>query len=918
MSDFSRSAFLRLATLGPLGFAASRALALPPDYTGLPAGIAPYPGVIRPYLHAMTPDSVWISWFTANETSGSVEWGASPASLSNSLAATTDTSLGEGYRYHIAKITGLSPSTFYHYRVKNGSNASQVFRFRTPPPNGTKSGILRVLVTGDNQTYTPERRHEKLIACAKYKIEQIYGVPIEEAIDFMLTTGDQVDRGKMLHYRDLHFGFNGRISPYLPIMTTVGNHELYDDPSLTFYRKLFRYPDINYAGIASPDPEIYYAYKVANICFIHTSSEPEHTGSAQTNWLRQVVDTLKTDPGTDLCVSLAHRPYRAAQAIGDTSAWLANTIMPMLAETEKHVLTISGHHHYYDRGQTRDWPIYHMISGGTASFQSWSGFNYNPAAPYDEVQKTYFNWAWQILEFDLANRTMEVRSFTETNGNWPEATRWTTQGYNSRLIDSFHRRLGLAAPAKPALSNPFVAPLNHPVSLISTPFATSTGEVLNSTWFQVATDASFSNLKLNRIRDVENFYGDTGAPNFEPVDVNNRMDILSCAIPTTLPAGTYHARVRHRDTNVMWSPWSDTQTLTITNGVSGAPGISVPQSIRAPGDTVTVTYGNSPAGAWIGICPKGTVPGPTTIAASQPTGGTSGSRVFAGTLPTGEWFAALFGAGGYSELALRVPFYVGTSATLAPAKGTHAEGEAVRLDYANSPAGAKDWIGIYQIGQNPGTNGCQSWQYAAAASGSIEFINIPKGYYFAVLMINDGYQEISARARFSVGTQITQLTLPAKVAQGDSFTVNFAKGPGLANDWIGLYRDGDVPGQSTPVHRIYANGAANGQITFNLPGLAAGRYWVAMFTDDSFTEVSSRFYFDLVPLVCEESQLENGTMRLRWKSVPGESYTVQKSAALAPDTWTDAQTLTATGDTLETTVPIDANSRRGFFRIRRN
>jgi hypothetical protein len=914
MLSCSRSEFLRLSSLGTLGLFTSRALALPPGYTGTPSGI-------RPYLQSIRPDSVWVSWFTATETTGTIHWGTSPDNLSNNLAVTTDTSLGDGYRYHIGRITGLSPNTRYFYRAANSVNSSNVFHFRTPIQDGTKTGHIRVLVAGDNQTYTPERRHEKLIACAKYKIEQLYGVPIEDAIDLVITTGDQVDRGIMLHYRDLHFRFNSLISPYLPIMTTVGNHELYSDPALSNYRKLFRYSELNYGGIISPDPQIYYAYKIGSICFIHTSAEPEHVSTAQTNWIRQVVNALKVDATTDLCVSLVHRPYKAAQGIGDTSAWFANQIMPILAETEKHILTISGHHHYYHRGQTRDWPIYHMVSGGTASTQDWSTFHYDYLAAYDEIQKTHFNWAWQVLDFDLANRKLEVRCFSEAHGRFAESNRWTTQAYNSRLIDSFHRRLGVPAPEKPSITNAFTGALNHPITLVSSPFATNTGEKLNSTWFQLATDNSFINLKLNRIRDVEKIYGDTGLPFLEPVDTHNRIDILTCILPTSLPPGTYCVRTRHRDSNAMWSAWSDVKTFEIVSSVSTAPRISITKSTFGPGETVSVAYENNPelGGESIGIYRKGDTPGLAAAAASQTAVGRQGITTFAPNSGSGEWFAAFLSHHGNTELAPRIAFHVGPLPTLIPSKQNYSEGETVRLDYSNAPGGSKDWIGIYRVDRNPGTNACQAWKYADAASGQVDFPFLPKGYYYAVLMANDGYLELSERVRFSVGSLIARVGMASvKVSEGDPFTVTFSEAPGLGTDWIGLFRNGDTPGQQAEVYRFQVNGSTVGQFVFDLPDLPAGRYWVAMFTNGTHTEVSPRLYFDVIPLVLEETRLENDQMKLRWRTAPGKSYTVQKNSALAESGWIDVQTLTATGDSLQTTLPLNANQPSAYFRIRRN
>ena len=917
---FTRSQFIKLSTLGTLGFA-SRSFALPAGYTGIPVGI-------RPYLQSMRPDSIWVSWFTEAESTGTIEWGTTAAGLNNSVAASTDTTLGTGYRYHIGQITGLSPNSYYYYRVRNGATTSEVFRFRTPKPDGNKTGRLRVLVAGDNQL--AENRFEKLIACAKYKVEQMYGVPIEEAIDFVLMPGDQVDAGTINQYRDRHFKFNGLISPNLPIMTTVGNHETYSDTGLATYKKIVRYTGMSYAGIVSPDPQVYYAYKVGSVCFIHTSSE--HTsGTTQRDWLRQIVDALKTDTTTDLCVSVVHRPYQAEQYIGDISSWFRANIMPMLAETEKHVLNIGAHHHLYARGQTREWPIYHIISGGTAWDQYWGQ---STEADYDDVQKTIAHWAWQVLDFDLVNRTMDVQCYAEANVKFPAETRWTTQAYNSRLIDSFHRRLGVAAPSKPSLTNVFTAPVTLPAELTSSAFASSAGESLNSTWFQVAADAGFTNLKHDRIRDAENYFGDTGAPNYEPVNIHAGVDLMRYSVATGLPNGTYFARVRHRDTNAVWSAWSDAVSFQVTGSVSANPVITLAKSIYAPTEDIAVAFENGPGNAsdWIGIYKKGQVPGTgsgTSAATTwryvngSSTAGASGIRngsiLFTTDLTNGEWFAAFFSNNGYTEIAPRVPFYVGNMVTLATSKQEYAEGESVVTNHSGAPGTSTDWIGIYKVDKNPGASSpAVKWTYAAAVSGGSTFTNLTKGYYYAVFMVNNGYQEISQRARFSVGSLIASTTMTAaSINAGDDFTVTFAEGPGIPKDWIGLYRDGDTPGIQELVHYLYFNGTTNGQVTFSLPSLPPGRYWVAMFTNDSYTEVSNRTYFDVVALEFTETLLETNQMRLRWKSVPGTTYVVQKTSNLSSHDWLDVQTVVATGSTHQALVPLDSGEKRCFYRIKK-
>jgi hypothetical protein len=916
----TRADFLRLTGLGSLALATD-SFALPAGYTGIPAGI-------RPYLQTPRPDSMWVSWFSGNAPTGTVEWGPSAGALTQSMAASLDI-LGTGYHYHSARLTGLTPDSYYYYRVKNGTTVSDTFRFRTPPPAGTKTGRRRVLVMGDNQIID-ENRYEKLIACAKAKIETTYGKPIEEVIDFILMPGDQVDVGTLEHYRHLHFKQCGLISPWLPIMTTVGNHETYSDPGLDLYRRVFRYDDISYAGLPGTEGEAYYAYQVGNIAFIHTSSE--HTGNVQKAWVRSLVNALKTDPTTDLCVSVVHRPYQAEQYIGDISSWFRSEIMPILAESEKHVLNIGAHHHLYARGQTREWPVYHIISGGTAWDQYWGQSN---EFDFDDVQKTIAHWAWQLLDFDAAARTMDVTCYAEANVRLPAATRWN---YNSRVIDQFHRRLGLAAPAQPALTNVFTAPVILPITLVSTAYQTSTAEVLNSTWFQVAADAAFTNLKVDRIRDVENLYGDSGAPLYESTDRNAGINLLAFPITAGLANGRFYARVRHRDANAQWSPWSSVIVFTVTGSPDIAePALRLSKRVYARGEPITTIFEGGPGNPtdWVGLYPSPLPdggnpdgnPGSTDwkyVSGSRttgPAGTTSGSLTFANSLATGLWGAWFLANDGYTPIVPKVEFYVGTPPTLVPDKLVYNLGESVKIGFSNAPGRPLDWIGLYRVGKNPGAGSPSvKWSYTPSPAGTAEFAGLEKGYYYAVYLLNDGYFELSQRVPFAVGQQIASVSMASPTfTAGENFSVDFADGPGIPKDWIGIFKEGETPGVNVLTAYLYFGGATSGSVTFKLPDLPPGNYFAVMFTNDSYTEVSNRVPFTAVPpeiLPIEEVRLVGTGLLLRWPTETGRSYLIQKSTAL--NGWTDLSTVVAAGSFYETTLPLDrVVNPSGFFRVKR-
>jgi hypothetical protein len=928
----NRSQFLRLSTLGAAAFAFRPRWAMGEInyvFEGTPAGL-------RPYLQTPRPDSIWVSWWTDADTQTHVDFGTSAGNLDQTASGTVNT-LGANYRYHSVRLTALQPDTYYYYRARTENVTSQVFRFRTPKALGTATGKFRVLVIGDNQIIDPaQRRYERLVERAKKKIEDLYGGPIEEVLDLVLMPGDQVDVGTLEHYRHLHFKFCGWISPHVPVMTTIGNHETYSDPGLANYKAIFRYDDLTCLGVASPDPEVYYAYQMANIAFVHTSSE--HTGSTQTAWVQNLVGAANAASGLDWMISLCHRPYQAEQYIGDISNWLRTTAMPILGQTEKHVLNIGAHHHIYARGQTRQWPAYHIISGGSAWDQYWGQ---SSESNYDDVQKTIANWAWQLIEFDLTARTMDVRCFAEANVRFPLATRWS---YNSRLIDQFSRKLGLPAPATPALTNATATTTPLPYLLQSSAYATTSGEALNTTWFQVATDAAFSNVVLDRVRDAENIYGDTGSPNFEPVDVNAGVDILKCQLEAnSLQDGTYHARVRHRDTNTLWSAWSSAITFTVQGStLTGNPAIRMANVVYAPNEDYQVIFENGPGVRtdWVGIYKKGQTPGsgagtvPSTdwfylnnSRTAPATAIRNGALNFTQNLAQGEWFAAFFTNDAWTEIAPRVPFFVGSKPVISANKTAYDEGEVVQVAFSNAPGAGSDWIGIYKEGTVPDTQQAAAWNYlngtrtagtTVITGGTLSFAGLEKGYYYADYFVNGGYLGISERIRFSVGSQITQISMVSgTVQEGEDFTVNFSEGPGTPKDWIGIFKVGETPGVDVLTAYLYVAGATQGSVTFHLPDLPPGDYFLALFINDSYTEVSNRFLFNVAgkpALEFEEAKLEGNQIRLRWKSESGKTYRIQRSTHL--NGWEDVRSVTASSTSHEELLAVDRfNQPSCFFRV---
>jgi hypothetical protein len=206
-----------------------------PTATTVPAGPAPPTNTPRPqpaatcqpdrntslirgpYLQWVRPDSITIMWETVDEVNSLVEYG--PTAGYGSLQTDCDST-----SRHEVTLTGLSPYTVYHYRVRS---SSQVFSddrtFKTAAGPGQTSFTFAVL--GDTQSGIPAGHFDRYRSSADQdhprsaaKIEVINP-------DFYLHTGDLVFDGADLAAWDDFFHFEGNLMSKVTLFPTLGESE---------------------------------------------------------------------------------------------------------------------------------------------------------------------------------------------------------------------------------------------------------------------------------------------------------------------------------------------------------------------------------------------------------------------------------------------------------------------------------------------------------------------------------------------------------------------------------------------------------------------------------------------------------------------------------------------------------------------
>ena len=822
--------------------------------------------VREPYLEVPTSTSVWINWKSDIEKNFTIRYGTSPSSMDQVKSIITQTWTDNGYDnnylYSTAHLTNLTANTKYYYKITDMTGyESPVYNFRTYPSPGesANNGKTRFLILGDNQL-KDEPRFDTLEVKAKRFIEKKYGAPIQDVISSVIMNGDQVDVGTLDHYENVHFKKNRYISPYLGISTVIGNHETYGTLKLDAYYNHFHYDSLQYK-VASGTKD-YYAYQAGNLLVINLFTDAS-TGeyADQFNWLKRVVTASNADPTVKWIVSVAHRPYQAEQYVGDISTWIRNTAYPLLITSPKMFMNIGAHHHLYARGQDKNKPVYNIISGGTAWDQYWG---MSTEKDYDDVQKTIPRWAYQILEIDHVTDEAKVYSYsvgyTTKINDWGNLDKFVWE--ESTLIDSFYVRRNLAVPATPAIQNVINDSIELPYTFISTPYSTPSNERYNSTQFQISQSADFSTLTIDNIRDFEDWYGKDGEA-WQTKDVNKDIDIFKLTPGAkTLLNGTYYIRVRHRDRALNWSEWSNATTFKIKKGMEGKPQVLTNKKEYALNENVQVNYANGPGNEkdWVGVYLSGQTPGEVNSTVwSYVNSASRVSGILNMSLPAaGAYYAVLLENDGYNELSERTYFYVGSVPTLAVADATN---DTIKISYSNAPANAKDWIGIYKIGNDPQNTTSAAYQYIPSANSTLTFTSLGKGYYFARYFLNDGYASIGNEIYFSVGDTIATISTDIPSYDlGDLISVTFNDGPGIAKDWLGIFNKGANPNINPLLNYIYVSGKPSGTATFQADNIPTkdGDYYVVFFTNDSYNEISNRAYFSIKSVISDASTATTG------------------------------------------------------------
>lgn len=499
------------------------------DPTGMPT-----------YLQSPTPTSIFIGWHSRLSSESTVEYGTTPS------LGSTETGdchfFNDSIVWHSVQLTGLTPNQTYYYECTTDTDVSPIRSFTTPPEVITEDTHIRFVCYGDSRT--DSLMHTEVVEAMYEKIDSVYGPPCE-SFNAVLNVGDIVTFGwNIEEYIPMYFNPISIMSGEVPFMISIGNHE---------WEAKFYYEYVEYDGYESGgmDGEAYYAFMLGNALFISIDSNIK--GAEQITWLESQLQAAEYDDDVMFVFAYAHHPGHSEIWPDGNRSWVQDSVIPVLIDCSKIEAFMYGHSHNYEHGASPDAHMHLLLSGGGgAGLDRWSG----QAVDYAEIHRAHDYYGYILFDIDCSDSSYTADFYALGNSDLP---------LDNVLIDSFSRDLKFTPPDTPEAVSPSDT-VTSPVILSASDYSGET--LIMSSEFILSEGYT---VHLDSIRDWENIFGDTGPPDWLPVDLNEGIDLTTLEVPEGLlqDGHIYAWRARYRDRNLIWSEWSDEMEFVFRDSVSG-------------------------------------------------------------------------------------------------------------------------------------------------------------------------------------------------------------------------------------------------------------------------------------------------------------------------------------------------------------
>ena len=509
---------------------------------------------ILPYLQTPTPTSVYVSWHSDNLNSTQVQFGTTTNLGSNAIG--NYETIGTKH-WHTVKLSNLSPNTEYYYKCISGTEESGTFAFRTPPATPPEGYHLRFLVFGDNQSDVAKSSY--IAHQARLKMQQLFGNDLQNSIQLVLHLGDIVgDGSNTSSFETEYFKPFSELSRNIPNMVTIGNHEG-DNNAYYQYMKYEELP-----GAPAIIAERYYSFSLLNAVFLAINANYAYQSATQLGFIQGRLDAAATEGNTDFVFLYGHMPGHSEIWPDGNTPWIQNQLIPQMTLHPKVAAYFCGHTHAYEHAtmeSVNDTTGYHLFisGGGGGPLDRWG--MYANQTNYPEVHKSLDQYCFNLVDIDVTNHSYTAYTFSLGNTDKPLAC---------VQVDDFHRNLTQWRPNAPVPNGPVgvVVGDSGPLVLKSLPMAGP--DSLFGSQFQLSVvPGNYSVPLIDTKRCRDDWYGDSGPPDYLPVNLNANTDLTTLTVSSGLNLGqTYYWRARYRDENLKWSEWSAESAFTPVHGLS--------------------------------------------------------------------------------------------------------------------------------------------------------------------------------------------------------------------------------------------------------------------------------------------------------------------------------------------------------------
>ncbi len=493
---------------------------------------------ILPYLQTPTDSSVNVCWYYNKALIAKVEYGK--ANSSEKQIAIPDIIGQDSTTYwYSAKLTGLEANTKYSYCCYTNGINSDTCSFYSYPSIEDKSEHLRMVLIGDSQTNASIC--ENTTSAIVSKLRELYGDEYYKYVKLIFHLGDIVGNGNDLEsYETEYFKPFSKLSRNIPIMATVGNHELESQ----FYYNYMK--NDQYGEQANKK---YYKFNYGPISIFSLNSVI--AGDAQLNWFKSKAAIEEHNDKTMFIFSFMHYPGFSEIWPDGNSNWVSSEIHPLLQSFKKSVLKANGHSHCYERGTLLDSGNTYVVTsgGGAGTLDKWG--EYQNQTDYKMIQKSLSIHHWILLDVDLQDSSFKAYTYSLGTPDKP---------LDNVLVDTFSYKINNTKRSAPSIHTTLINDQRQLVLKSNFPI---NYDSVNCVQVLISKDENVSIDCMDTIICKEDIYNDSGSPDYTPINLNANVKLNELEIFDNLVTNTnYYCKLRFRDINLNWSEYSKISKAT--------------------------------------------------------------------------------------------------------------------------------------------------------------------------------------------------------------------------------------------------------------------------------------------------------------------------------------------------------------------